>query len=402
MPSSAGYYDDRNPLLKGTLSSVDRDRLRERERQARVAMSVQAEQAAGRGASDTRHGHHHHGHHNHGQSRHGRSRPCSSQGKSLANCIVEDRGMEHGANADRVTRIHGRSTNASRPHYVPQVNPDAHDRTTQQIQSKLGNYSLVKHLLDEPKRLIGIEGVPASPAPVSSGHPRLPSSRGSPSSAQEFKKPGASVTGAPIPAPSVTSSQRGGFIKPADGKPPYGGRGGYPGQPVKHGGSSGEHRSHGLIPAKGPPTPTPVGPPPAPGIQNRLHTASVRLPKLPIDAGSSSRHLSADSTAEVETILKEMTMPPTPLTAIAQTPRKELESKFTFNPVLAKTDDYYDDTLSSWRNSASQADKDLSRLSGTQTECAICRGTCEPIYCDMTPESPNISIKNNEELKNGK
>lgn len=29
-------------------------------------------------------------------------------------------------------------------------------------------------------------------------------------------------------------------------------------------------------------------------------------------------------------------MPPTPLTAIAQTPRKELESKFTFNPVLAK------------------------------------------------------------------
>ncbi|KAF7403621.1 hypothetical protein HZH68_006415 [Vespula germanica] len=32
----------------------------------------------------------------------------------------------------------------------------------------------------------------------------------------------------------------------------------------------------------------------------------------------------------------EMTIPPTPLTAIAQTPRKELESKFTFNPVLAK------------------------------------------------------------------
>ena len=31
-----------------------------------------------------------------------------------------------------------------------------------------------------------------------------------------------------------------------------------------------------------------------------------------------------------------MTMPPTPLTAIAQTPRKELESKFTFNPMLAK------------------------------------------------------------------
>ncbi|XP_031369522.1 uncharacterized protein LOC102673085 isoform X2 [Apis dorsata] len=63
MPSSGGYYDDRNPLLKGTLSSVERDRLRERERQARAAMSVQAEQAAAGGGPDTRH--HHHGHHNH-------------------------------------------------------------------------------------------------------------------------------------------------------------------------------------------------------------------------------------------------------------------------------------------------------------------------------------------------
>lgn len=43
--------------------SVERDRLRERERQARAAMSVQAEQAAAGGGPDTRHHHHHH--HNH-------------------------------------------------------------------------------------------------------------------------------------------------------------------------------------------------------------------------------------------------------------------------------------------------------------------------------------------------
>lgn len=42
---------------------MERDRLRERERQARAAMSVQAEQAAAGGGPDTRH--HHHGHHNH-------------------------------------------------------------------------------------------------------------------------------------------------------------------------------------------------------------------------------------------------------------------------------------------------------------------------------------------------
>ena len=110
-------------------------------------------------------------------------------------------------------------------------------------------------------------------------------------------------------------------MKPADGKPPYGGRGGYPGQPVKHGGSSNEHRSHGLIPAKGPPGLGPGGSSSASGgnsnsasgsgsagnsgqmgssssaggsgnssssssAQNRLHSASVRLPKLPIDAVS--------------------------------------------------------------------------------------------------------------------
>ncbi|OXU27325.1 hypothetical protein TSAR_013344 [Trichomalopsis sarcophagae] len=162
------------------------------------------------------------------------------------------------------------------------VNPDAHDSTTKQIQSKLGNYSLVKHLLvDEPKRLFGIEGVPASPAP------------------------------------------RGGFVKPADSKPPHGGRGGYPGQPVKHGSSSNDHRSHGLIPAKGPPSgssssSSSVGMAgsnsgaagqsssgltggSSASMQRQMHTASVRLPKLSFD-GVSSKF----STPELEHILKWM------------------------------------------------------------------------------------------------
>lgn len=174
-----------------------------------------------------------------------------------------------------------------------QVNPDARDSTTQQIQSKLGNYSLVKHLLDEPKRLIGIEGVPPSPAPSPSPSSLRTSSssvgsnsRSSPSS-QEFKKPGGLRTGGS--SSSSSSHQRGGFVKPADGKPPYGGRGGYPGQPVKHGGNSNDHRSHGLLPGKGPPPNSPgngtlVG---NSNIGNssggRLHCAGSRLSRLPLD-----------------------------------------------------------------------------------------------------------------------
>lgn len=134
-----------------------------------------------------------------------------------------------------------------------------------QIQSKLGNYHLVKHLLDEPKRLIGIDGIPQSPAPsptspAPSAHKSGVGGRNcSPSSGQEFKKPGglrgssASSSSSAGGSSAASHQQRGGFVKPADGKPPYGGRGGYPGQPVKHGGGSNDHRNHGLLPAKGPP-----------------------------------------------------------------------------------------------------------------------------------------------------
>lgn len=136
-------------------------------------------------------------------------------------------------------------------------------------------------MLDEPKRLIGIDGVPPSPAPspTPSAHKSSASGTGgrncSPSAGQEFKKPGglrgssaaSSSSSSTVGGSSATShQQRGGFVKPADGKPPYGGRGGYPGQPVKYGGGSNDHRNHGLLPAKGPPLPH--VPPPLAGSSN--------------------------------------------------------------------------------------------------------------------------------------
>ncbi|KYN17000.1 AF4/FMR2 family member 4 [Trachymyrmex cornetzi] len=327
---------------------------------------------------------------------------------------------------------------------LSEVNPDP------QIQSKLGNYSLVKHLLDKPKRLFGIEqsGIPQSPAPspTPSAHKSGTDSSGrscSPSSGPEFKKPGGLRGTSAASSSSSASHQRGGFVKPADGKPPYGGRGGYPGQPVKHGGN--DHRSHGLLPAKGPPLPQPsstggsngtvptgnssgsVAGNPGGSLSSRTQFA-CRLKLIEVN-GSNSR--ASIDTPDVENILKvirhyhrhyredqrkrvrgrrdrmliygyglmaimgfdniepqqdcygwfrqpaiggflrhssrkhsaerregerlrrrqvqfhiasavpsagraEMTVPLTPLTAIAQTPRKEQESKFTFNPHLAK------------------------------------------------------------------
>ncbi|XP_018397864.1 PREDICTED: AF4/FMR2 family member 4 isoform X2 [Cyphomyrmex costatus] len=293
---------------------VERDRLRERDRQARAAMSIQAEQAAAGSGPDMRHHHHHHNH-----AHHSSIQFTAQDALSLFRAPVR-------------------------------VNPDP------QIQSKLGNYSLVKHLLDKPKRLFGIEqsGIPQSPAPLPTpaAHKSGTDSSGrscSPSSGPEFKKPGGLRGTSAASSSSSASHQRGGFVKPADGKPPYGGRGGYPGQPVKHGGN--DHRSHGLLPAKGPPLPQPsstggsnsavpissssgsvVGNPGG-SLSSRTQFA-CRLKLIEVN-GSNSR-ASIDTPPDVENILKEMTVPLTPLTAIAQTPRKEQESKFTFNPQLAK------------------------------------------------------------------
>ena len=176
--------------------------------------------------------------------------------------------------------------------FIFQVNPDTLDQSTQQIHSKLGNYSVLRPLFDgDQRRLIGIDGMPASPAPTGQHQPAPRplggsglSTRSSPSS-QEFKKPGGPRSSSN--SSSHASAQRGGFVKPADGKPPYGGRGGYPGQPVKHGGNSNDHRSHGLLPAKGPPPQNSVGINSVissfSSTGSRLHNTGSRLPRIPLN-----------------------------------------------------------------------------------------------------------------------
>ena len=167
---------------------------------------------------------------------------------------------------------------------VLQVTPAANDKVTRQIQSKLGDYNAVQQILeDDSKRLIGIDGVPASPAPVGS-HSFFPVAAARLQQKPEFKKPSAHQHGSagnngrgnnhyyPHSAP------RGGFLKPADSKPPHGGRGGYPGQPVKHGGGSNDHRSNGgIVPPKGPPQGA------GGGSNSRVQKVARTLPRLNVN-----------------------------------------------------------------------------------------------------------------------
>jgi hypothetical protein len=67
-------------------------------------------------------------------------------------------------------------------------------------------------------------------------------------------------------------------LKPADSKPPHGGRGGYPGQPVKHGGGSNDHRSNGgIVPPKGPPQGG------GGGSNSRVQQVARTLPRLNVN-----------------------------------------------------------------------------------------------------------------------
>lgn len=99
-----------------------------------------------------------------------------------------------------------------------QVNPS---QRSQQIQQHLGDFNLMKHLLDEAptKLLIGVTGLnpPQSPAPGNSAAAAVAARLEPP---PEFKKPPQARVqpSAPPPAGAV----RGGFVKPQDGKPPYG------------------------------------------------------------------------------------------------------------------------------------------------------------------------------------
>ncbi|KAF5294891.1 hypothetical protein FQR65_LT10689 [Abscondita terminalis] len=243
------------------------------------------------------------------------------------------------------------------------VNPSSTDRVTQQIQSKLGDYQRVKPFLDDSKRLIGVDGVPPSPGgPITtlnallSSTTRLPavattnsvlpsrptSSSSSSSSSSEFKKPPQNSA-----RPQHHPHQRREFVKPTDGKPPYEGRGGYPGQPIKPGSSISNHRTNGIVPIKPPPPPLQSQSSSLNSSSSRIHGAARNLPRISIEQGAAANNNNnknnstvptreSSGAQEVESIFKEMIDVRTPLTAIAATPRIEPDCKFSFNPTQAK------------------------------------------------------------------
>uniref|UniRef100_A0A146LPQ2 AF4/FMR2 family member lilli n=3 Tax=Lygus hesperus TaxID=30085 RepID=A0A146LPQ2_LYGHE len=184
------------------------------------------------------------------------------------------------------------------------VNPSPEDRVRQNIQTRLGEYDKVKHLLDEPKQLLGYDGLPpASPAPAPP-----PSSKSS--SRSEFKKPPSSSH----PSQSSRSHPSSRFVKPGESKP------------SSYGGGRSLHYNQQSKPSE---------------VRNGISSSNAKQPvhRLPgsrnpssrLDSGAkeSSRSLSSHPN-DVDIILKEMTGIMTPLTAIASTPRKEPESKFNF------------------------------------------------------------------------
>lgn len=161
------------------------------------------------------------------------------------------------------------------------------DKTTQQIQNKLGPFDVMQRLLyaDDQRRLIGIAGAPpASPSPCAPRSSSSASSSATTSSQPEFKKPPSQrhpqpPQQQPPPQHRQQQQQRSGFVKPADGKPPYAGRGGFPGRSVKHGE---QQRSNGaLAPPKGPPPPSqPI----------RASNRPPHLPRLNCDPQVSDSH----------------------------------------------------------------------------------------------------------------
>ncbi|XP_050307924.1 AF4/FMR2 family member lilli isoform X2 [Anthonomus grandis grandis] len=259
---------DKNPLLKGSRSSVDRDRLRERERQARASqMSVVDQQ----------------------------------DGPSPSPLFKEPR----------------------------RVSPSSSDPVTNAIHSTLGDFSRVRPFLDQKDSsgLIGVDGVPPSPGPASQrASPPLSGvsstrHQASPDPRHEFKKPHQHSM---HPPPHV--HQRGGYVKQTEGKPPYGGRGGYPGQAVKRNSGSGGHRANGIVQTK--------GPPPSLNVGGRGHTP-FEMNSTPTAGPRETLPSATPAPHEVDNIFKEMIMPSTPLSAIAATPRIDTDNKYQYNP-LAK------------------------------------------------------------------
>lgn len=140
--------------------------------------------------------------------------------------------------------------------------------------------------MDESKRfnIYGISNSPSTPArPSSTSQSKI--QQQTQSQQQQPLQPVSSVI-PQINSSSTTSSSsnsrphhyhqnpppRNNFLKPSDSKPPYNGRGGYPGQSVKHE----VHTSSGIGTAKGPP------PLPPPSIQQNGRTNDKQTNLSPI------------------------------------------------------------------------------------------------------------------------
>ncbi|XP_017786951.1 PREDICTED: AF4/FMR2 family member 4 [Nicrophorus vespilloides] len=197
------------------------------------------------------------------------------------------------------------------------VDPSTDDRLTQNIRNTLGDY---KEYLEST----------AVAQRFQTGEFKKPTGSGG-------RLPGQSGSGHhQVVAPAAAAgSSRGGYVKPAaEGKPPHeGGRSSYPGQPIKN-------RSNGLLPPKGPPSSSssssllqpPSSTSPIGGPSSRSHTRT-RTPTQPQTIRDPS---ATPASQELGNIFKEMINMKTPLTAIAATPRIETDSKYSYNPDLAK------------------------------------------------------------------
>ncbi|KAG8231326.1 hypothetical protein J437_LFUL011719, partial [Ladona fulva] len=215
-----------------------------------------------------------------------------------------------------------------------EVKPSKEDKMTQGIQSVLGPYDKVMEaLLVEPKGLIGVDQAVSSP----STKPPNPFSASS-----EFPVPKRSSIGPRVHMDGsknqlVPSRVPGVFSKPLENK--Y----------VPRGSSSHTRHNGGPVIQNGA---SKASPPPH-AISNSLHPGAPhsrinlvgrnlprlnveqQLPNPPVNSVGANA-AAGNGAVELEHIFKEMTAVAPPVTAIA-TPRKEPDSKFTFNPILSNS-----------------------------------------------------------------
>ncbi|XP_059619112.1 AF4/FMR2 family member lilli isoform X2 [Phlebotomus argentipes] len=227
------------------------------------------------------------------------------------------------------------------------------------IQSKLGDFAKVKHLMEDQKRLIGISQTPQTPRQFP---PQSSNSTLSNQSQQQQLGASSSNNSCATTGPGPTNSGNNGtisnnrasshhyqqqpprnvFLKPTDSKSAYNGRGVYQGQFLKH-----DIHSSGMGAAKGP------GPPQLASQQlntqhlpngrqmndkqsstlmpNGVLRGTLKPSRLPMTSIPQGNPLSTPtSVGEVRDILKEMTETVTPVTGIAATPRTEFDTKFAF------------------------------------------------------------------------